>query len=214
MRKFVPRKKSFVPTSFCRRATQHNSQHFQPTCRFVCWDNWTKQRWDRFFKLPVWSKVIQCHAEGGATKGGVSKCEQMQTNADKRWQTQANAGAKTQANAGTKTQANASKREQTWTNANKRLHPLHCGFLHPPFAIPLLRPRIFPRILLLSFPDNPYPLNQGGMEFHPPTLRELNRLNHFNAAITGLFNSQHSRPKMTLTGLTLKNRKVLTARSS
>ena len=26
----------------------------------------------------------QCHAEGGATKGGVSKCEQTQTNADKR----------------------------------------------------------------------------------------------------------------------------------
>ena len=26
----------------------------------------------------------QCHAEGGATKGGVSKCEQTQTNAEKR----------------------------------------------------------------------------------------------------------------------------------
>ena len=55
----------------------------------------------------------QCHAEGGATKRGVS--EQTQTNADKRWQAQANAKAKTQ--------ANASKREQTWTNASKRLHP-------------------------------------------------------------------------------------------
>ena len=30
---------------------------------------------------------VQCHAEGGATKGGVSKCEQTQTNADKRRQT-------------------------------------------------------------------------------------------------------------------------------
>ena len=27
---------------------------------------------------------IQCHAEGGATKGGVSKCEQTQANADRR----------------------------------------------------------------------------------------------------------------------------------
>ena len=27
---------------------------------------------------------FQCHAEGGATKGGVSKCERTQTNADKR----------------------------------------------------------------------------------------------------------------------------------
>ena len=32
---------------------------------------------------------------GGRNKGGVSKCEQTQTNADKRWQTQANAEAKT-----------------------------------------------------------------------------------------------------------------------
>ena len=71
----------------------------------------------------------QCHAEGGATKGGVSKCEQTQANADKRGQTQANAEAQTQ--------ANASKREQTWTNANKRLHPPLLGFFTPPFAIPL-----------------------------------------------------------------------------
>ena len=72
---------------------------------------------------------LQCHAEGGATKGGVSKCEQTQANADKRGQTQANAEAKTQ--------ANASKREQTWTNANKRLHPPLLRFFTPPFAIPL-----------------------------------------------------------------------------
>ena len=71
----------------------------------------------------------QCHAEGGATKGGVSKCEQTQANADKRGQTQANAEAQTQANAG--------KREQTWTNANKRLHPPLLRFFTPPFAIPL-----------------------------------------------------------------------------
>ena len=69
----------------------------------------------------------QCHAEGGATKGGVSKCEQTRINAEKRWQTQANAEAKTQ--------ANASKSEQTWTNENKRLHPPLLRFFTPPFAI-------------------------------------------------------------------------------
>ena len=74
----------------------------------------------------------QCHAEGGATKGGVSKCEQTQANADKRGQTQANAEAQTQ--------ANASKREQTWTSANKRLHPPLLRFFTPPFAIPLSEP--------------------------------------------------------------------------
>ena len=72
---------------------------------------------------------FQCHAEGGATKGGVSKCEQTQAKADKRGQAQANAEAKTQ--------ANASKREQTRTNANKRLHPPLLRFFTPPFAIPL-----------------------------------------------------------------------------
>ena len=56
----------------------------------------------------------QCHAEGGATKGGVSKCEQTQANADKRGQTQANAEAKTQANA-SKRGANVNKRKQTLT---------------------------------------------------------------------------------------------------
>ena len=39
------------------------------------------------------------------------------------------------------------------------------------------------------------------------SLSLLNRSNNFNAAITGLFNSQHSPPKKTLTGLNLKNRK-------
>ena len=67
----------------------------------------------------------QCHAEGGATKGGVSKREQMQTNADKSGQTQANAEAQTQ--------ANASKRGQTQTNAYT---PLYCGFLHPSLQSP------------------------------------------------------------------------------
>ena len=72
----------------------------------------------RFFLTRVKN---QCHAEGGgATKGDASKCEQTQTNADKRRQTQANAEAKTQ--------ANASKREQTWTN--KRL-PSSRDLLHP-----------------------------------------------------------------------------------
>ena len=43
----------------------------------------------------------QCHAEGSATKGGVSKCEQTQTNADKR------------------RGKNASKRKQTRANIDK-----------------------------------------------------------------------------------------------
>ena len=80
---------------------------------------------------------FQCHAEGGATKGGVSKCEQTQANADKRGQTQANAEAQTQ--------ANASKREQTWTNANKRLHPPLLQIFTPPFAIPLYLRKIIPK---------------------------------------------------------------------
>ena len=68
----------------------------------------------------------QCHAEGGVTKGGVSKCEQTQTNADKRKQTQRRKRKQTQ--------ANASKRGQTQTNAHT---PLYCGFFStPPFAIP------------------------------------------------------------------------------
>ena len=71
---------------------------------------------------------LQCHAEGGATKGGVSKCEQTQANASKRRQTRTNASKRRG--------ANASKREQTWTNANKRLHPPLLRFFTPPFAIP------------------------------------------------------------------------------
>ena len=67
----------------------------------------------------------QCHAEGGATKGGVSKCEQTQTNADKRKQTQRRKCKQTQ--------ANASKRGQTQTNAYT---PLYCGFLHPSLQSP------------------------------------------------------------------------------
>ena len=43
------------------------------------------------------------------------------------------------------------------------------------------------------------------------TLRLLNRLNIFNAAITGLFISRHSPPKITLTGLNLKSRRGLTS---
>ena len=86
----------------------------------------------RTFPLIAVIALGQCHAEGGATEGGVSKCEQTQTNADKRRQTQANVEAKTQ--------ANASKREQTWTNANKRLHPPLLRFSTPPFAIPYWGP--------------------------------------------------------------------------
>ena len=68
--------------------------------------------------------LYQCHAEGGVTKGGVSKCEQTQTNADKR-------------RGETQRRKNASKREQTWTNASKRLHSPLLRFFAPPFAIPL-----------------------------------------------------------------------------
>ena len=65
---------------------------------------------------------VQCHAEGGATKGGD---KQMRANASKRRQTRTNAEAQTQ--------ANASKRGQTQTNAYT---PLYCGFLHPPLQSP------------------------------------------------------------------------------
>ena len=89
---------------------------------------------------PALFPTVQCHAEGGATKGGVSKCEQTQTNADKRKQTQANAEAKTQANASKRRGKNASKRKQTWTNANKRKQtltpPFIAVFLHPPLQSP------------------------------------------------------------------------------
>ena len=66
-------------------------------------------------------EYFQCQAEGGATKGGVSKCEQTQTNADKRKQTQTRKRKQTQ--------ANASKLGHRQTNAYT---PLFCGFLHPP----------------------------------------------------------------------------------
>ena len=66
----------------------------------------------------VWKSSVSRRA--GHDKGGVSKYEQTQTNADKRWQMQANAEAKTQ--------ASARKRGQMQTNAYT---PLYCSFLHP-----------------------------------------------------------------------------------
>ena len=66
----------------------------------------------------------QCHAEGGATKGGVSKCEQTQTNADKRKQTQRRKRKQTR--------ADMDKRKQTLTPP-----PFNMRFFTPPFAIPL-----------------------------------------------------------------------------
>ena len=62
---------------------------------------------------------------GGATKGGggVSKCEQTQTNEDKRKQTQRRKRKQTR--------ASVDKRKQTLTP------PLSCVFLHPPLAISL-----------------------------------------------------------------------------
>ena len=70
-------------------------------------------------KKMAWARATVSQSvsrRGGATKGGVSKSEQMQTNADNHWQTQANAEVKTQAKR-KQTRANASKREQTQTNA-------------------------------------------------------------------------------------------------
>ena len=87
-----------------------------------------------FTRLHVWFGVSwkgQCHAEGGATKGGVSRCEQTQTNADKHWQAQTDAEAKTQ--------ANASKRKQTRANADKRKQTLT-----PPFIVVSYTPRCNP----------------------------------------------------------------------
>ena len=74
------------------------------------------------------------HAEGGATKGGVSKCEQMRANANKRRQTLTNASKRRGENASKRKQS-----KQTWTSANKRLHPPLLRFFTPPFAIPLDR---------------------------------------------------------------------------
>ena len=62
---------------------------------------------------------IQCHADGGATKGGGGK--QMRANANKRRQTLTNASNR-----------RGGKARQTWTIANKRLHPPpHRGFSRP-----------------------------------------------------------------------------------
>ena len=68
----------------------------------------------------IWTVSKNAHAEGGATKGGVSKCENTQTNADKR------RGKRMQRRKRKQTRANASKRKQTLTPP-----PLYCGFLHP-----------------------------------------------------------------------------------
>ena len=75
--------------------------------------------------------LFQCHAEGGATKGGVSKCEQTQANADKRGETQANAEAQTQRRKRKQARANVDKRKQTLTYP-----PFIAVFFTPPFAIP------------------------------------------------------------------------------
>ena len=67
------------------------------------------------FSLPNSSSNDQCHAEGGAIKGIVSKCasklKQTQTNADKRRQTQRRKRKQTQR----QTRANVDKRKQTLT---------------------------------------------------------------------------------------------------
>ena len=75
----------------------------------------------------------QCHAEGGATKGGR---KQMRANANKRRQTLTNASKRkqTQRRKRKQTQANASKHGQTQTNAYT---PPLLRFFTPPFAIPL-----------------------------------------------------------------------------
>ena len=67
---------------------------------------------------------------GGATKGGVSKCEQTQTNADKRKQTQRRK----------RRGENASKRGQTWTTASKRKQTLT-----PPFTAVFYTPLCNPK---------------------------------------------------------------------
>ena len=85
-----------------------------------------------FGKTPLGFLQNQCHAEGGATKGGVSKCEQTRANADKRGQTWTNA-SKRRGEKRKQTQANTSKRGQTQTNAYT---PLYCSFLHPPLHSP------------------------------------------------------------------------------
>ena len=66
-------------------------------------------------------------------RGAISKCEQTQTNADKQRR------KRKQTQRRKRRGANASKREQTWTNANKRLHPPLLRFLHPPLQTPYFR---------------------------------------------------------------------------
>ena len=56
------------------------------------------------FPVPT---VNQCHEEGGVTKGGINKCEQTQTNTDKRKQAQRRKRKQTQ--------GNVDKRKQTLT---------------------------------------------------------------------------------------------------
>ena len=94
----------------------------------VVWESW-RQIHHLSFSTPqalqVKRNISQCHAEGGATKGGR---KQMRANASKRRQTQTNADKRRGENAEAKTQANASKRGQTQTNAYT---PLCCGFLTP-----------------------------------------------------------------------------------
>ena len=72
----------------------------------------------------MWLALVSV-TQRGAQQGGR---KQMRANANKRRQMLTNASKRRA--------ENASKREQTWTNANKRLHPLYCGFLHPPLQSP------------------------------------------------------------------------------
>ena len=74
---------------------------------------------------------IAGHVEGGATKGGVSNCEQTQTNADKR-------RGKTQRRKRKQTRANVDKCKQTLT-------PLYCNFFTPPLCNPLIESQAWNR---------------------------------------------------------------------
>ena len=76
-------------------------------------------------------KIVQCHAEGGATKGGVSK---MRANANKRRQTLTNAEAKTQ-----RRKRQRRKRKQTRANVDKRKQTLTPPFIAV-FYTPLCNP--------------------------------------------------------------------------
>ena len=93
-----------------------------------------KRFWQRFggYSCDLDSAIFSVTQRGGATKGGLSKCEQTQTNADKRRQTLTNASKRRGENASKRKQmrANMDKRKQTLTP------PLYCGFLHPPLQPP------------------------------------------------------------------------------